>query len=114
MYAEPMAFFHFRVRIYHRGKFFRAYLLSLSETGALFAMDSKEYLQLDTSRSVRGSVDSRYGTELEFKGRIVRKEGLQLRDQFFYTVSVEFEVPRILSDVLLATTLSVQPDLDFA
>ncbi|MBI41173.1 MAG: hypothetical protein CMF59_16375 [Leptospiraceae bacterium] len=114
MYAEPMAFFHFRVRIYHRGKFFRAYLLSLSETGALFALDSQEYLQVDSSRSIRGSVDSRHGTELEFKGKIIRKEGLEVRGQFFYTVSVEFEVPRILSDVLLATTLSLHQDQDFA
>lgn len=107
MHAEPPAFFHFRVRLYHRGKFFRAYLLSINEREAHFALDSKEYLQIDPGRSLRGSVDSRYGTEMDFKAEILKKEGMEIKGQYFYTVFVQFETPIILSDLLLATTLSI-------
>ena len=105
MQAQPLAFFHFRVRLYHRGRMFRAYLLSLNESQALFALNSQEYLQVDPEKSIRGSVDSKHGPELEFHGAVERKEGLQIRGQYFYTVAVRFLDRLDLSDRLLATTL---------
>lgn len=104
--ARPLAFFHFRVRLYHRGKFFRAYLLDLTETGALFALSPQHYLQIEHG-NIRGTVDSKHGPELDFIGQVTGKEGQQIKGQYFHTVEVAFDSPRTLSDRLLATTISL-------
>lgn len=105
--AQPLAFFHFRVRLYHRGRFFRAYLLDLDENEARFALPSDQFLQSREGASIRGSVDSRYATEADFTGMLVSREGMSIRGQFFHTVLVRFDRAIELSERLLATRLSL-------
>lgn len=105
--VAPLAFFHFRVRLYHRGRFFRAYLLDLNESGALFGLGPENYMQVDVSGNVRGSIDSRHGTEIDFTGLVAEKRGQQIKGQFFHTVQVRFDTAVNLSDRLLATTISL-------